>query len=110
MRQLVKRARDGDGEAFLALMEQYSGAMYKIARSILGNNEDAADAIQETILICFEKIAELRQPRYFKTWMTRILINECRKIIRQNSRIVCWRSFRMFRCGTRLWNMWNFRN
>ena len=43
MRQLVKRARDGDGEAFLALMEQYSGAMYKIARSILGNNEDAAD-------------------------------------------------------------------
>lgn len=86
MRQLVKRARDGDGEAFLALMEQYSGAMYKIARSILGNNEDAADAIQETILICFEKIAELRQPRYFKTWMTRILINECRKIIRQNSR------------------------
>ena len=47
-------------------MEQYSGAMYKIARSILGNNEDAADAIQETILICFEKIAELRQPRYLK--------------------------------------------
>ena len=97
-------------EAFLALMEQYSGAMYKIARSILGNNEDAADAIQETILICFEKIAELRQPRYFKTWMTRILINECRKIIGRTAGIVCWRSFRMFRCGTRLWNMWNSRN
>ena len=85
MKHLVNRAREGDAEEFILLMERYSGAMYKVARSILSNNEDAADAIQETILICYEKISELKHPRFFKTWMTRILINACRGILRQNS-------------------------
>lgn len=80
--QLVKRSIDGDAEAFLELMEENSLAMYKAARGILNNDEDAADAIQNTILICFEKINTLKKPEYFKTWMIRILINECNKIRR----------------------------
>lgn len=82
MTELVKRSVAGDADAFLELMEQHTLSMYKIARSIINNDEDAADAIQSTILICFEKIHTLKNPEYFKTWMTRILINECIKIMR----------------------------
>ena len=82
MIQLVKRSISGDADAFLELMEKNSLAMYKVARGILDNDEDAADAIQDTILTCFEKIHTLKNPEYFKTWMIRILINECNKIHR----------------------------
>lgn len=81
MIQLVKRAMKSDAGAFLELMECNSGAMYKVARSMLRNDDDVADAIQNTILICFEKLHTLQKPQYFKTWMTRILINECNKIL-----------------------------
>ena len=80
--QLVKRSISGDADAFLELMEKNSLAMYKVARGILNNDEDAADAMQDTILTCFEKIHTLKNPEYFKTWMIRILINECNKIHR----------------------------
>lgn len=82
MIQLVKRSISGDANAFLELMEKNSLAMYKVARGILDNDEDAADAMQDTILTCFEKIHTLKNPEYFKTWMIRILINECNKIHR----------------------------
>ena len=82
MKHLVKQSIAGDADAFLELMEKNTLAMYKVARGILGNDEDVADAIQDTILTCFEKIHTLKQPQYFKTWMIRILINECNKILR----------------------------
>ena len=69
MIQLVKRSISGDADAFLELMEKNSLAMYKVARGILDNDEDAADAMQDTILTCFEKIHTLKNPEYFKTWM-----------------------------------------
>lgn len=82
MKNLVKRAIKGDADAFIELMEQNSLNMYKAARAILNNDENVADAVQDTILTCFEKINTLKHPEYFKTWMTRILINECNKILR----------------------------
>lgn len=81
MHQLVKRAMALDADAFLELMEQNTGAMYKVARAILKNDDDVADAIQDTILTCFEKLSTLKKPEYFKTWMIRILINECNGIL-----------------------------
>lgn len=57
-------------------------SMYHIAKSILKNDEDCADAIQNAVLHAFEKLHTLRNERYFKTWLTRILINECNHIIR----------------------------
>ena len=89
MIQLVKRSISGDADAFLELMEKNSLAMYKVARGILDNDEDAADAIQDTILTCFEKIHTLKNPEYFKTWMIRILINKCKDILRLGRRMVC---------------------
>lgn len=87
MIQLVKRAMKSDTDAFLELMERNSLAMYKVARGILNNDEDAADAIQDTILTCFEKLRTLKKPEYFRTWMIRILINECNSIRRHYSNL-----------------------
>lgn len=86
MKQLVKRAMQQDTDAFLELMECNTQDMYKVAKAILKNEEDVADAMQETILVCFEKLDTLQYPKYFKTWMIRILINICNNMIRQNQR------------------------
>ena len=76
----VRRAKKHDPDAFTYLCEINKQGMYKVARSILHNDEDAADAIQETILKCWEKIETLKVNKYFKTWLTRILINNCYRI------------------------------
>lgn len=87
MKNLVEKAVRGDTDAFLELMEANSLAMYKVARGILRNDDDVADAIQDTILSCFEKIHTLQKPEYFKTWMIRILINECNQTLRHYQRV-----------------------
>lgn len=87
MIQLAEKAVRGDTDAFLELMEKNSLSMYKVARGILKNDNDVADAVQDTILTCFEKIHTLRQPEYFKTWMIRILINECKRILVHYQRV-----------------------
>ena len=84
MRYLVVKAQKKNEAAFVQLMEMNKQGMYKVAKSYLHHEEDVADAMQNTILICYEKLATLREPQYFKTWMIRILINNCKDILRKN--------------------------
>ena len=86
--RLVKRAKRKDADAFTELMESQMQNMYKVARSILSRDEDVADAISDTILVCWEKIDTLKKNRFFRTWMTRILINKCNDILRAGQRTV----------------------
>ena len=83
---LVKKAKGKDADAFSELTHFYETDMYKVAYAILLNDEDAADAIGDTILTCWEKLSSLRKEKYFKTWMTRILINHCYDIREWKSR------------------------
>ena len=62
--------------------------MYKVAKAILKNDDDVADAMQETILTCWEKIDSLKKEDYFKTWRIRILINQCNSIYRKRKKLV----------------------
>ena len=87
MYELIRKAARHDAEAFIELMEQNMDAMARTARAILHNEEDAADAVQDTILTCYEKLDTLRKPEYFKTWLIRILINHCYKTLKHNSHI-----------------------
>ncbi len=84
---LIKLAQQRNADAFTELMQAQMQEMYKTARAMLKNDEDVADAISETILICWEKMKQLKKPEFFKTWMTRILINECNNILRQRKRV-----------------------
>lgn len=85
---LLRKAKRGDSDAFCTLMDLQMQSMYKVARSYLKNDDDAADAIQDTILSCYENLPSLKQNRYFKTWLTRILINKCKDILRRQSLIL----------------------
>ena len=87
--QLVRRAKKRDADAFTELMQLYETDLYRTACAILPQDADIADAIQETILACWENIDTLQKNRYFKTWMIRILINKCRDILRAGNRMVC---------------------
>lgn len=75
--ELVKAAQNGDNSAFYELMCLCSKSLYKIAYSYLDNEQDALEAVQETTCRAYVKLKRLRQPQYFKTWVTKILINYC---------------------------------
>lgn len=83
MEKLIKEAKAGNPDAFTRLMKSQMQNMYKTAGAILINDEDIADAISETILACWENMHSLKEDRFFKTWMTRILVNKCNDIIRK---------------------------
>lgn len=79
MISLVERARRGEKEAFAQLFLAEKEYLYKTAFLHAGNEEDALDLVQECILQCMLSIKKLKHPEYFRTWMTRILINCARK-------------------------------
>ena len=86
LEHLVTKAQQGDGRAFVRLIEMNKQSMYKVARSYFTNDEDIADAIQDTIETCYRSISHLAEAQYFRTWLTRILINKCIDILRKNKR------------------------
>jgi len=57
--------------------------MYRVAKSILPNDADCEDAVSEALLKGYAKLYMLREESFFKTWLIRILINECYKIRRE---------------------------
>lgn len=80
-------AREGDKEAFVDLIRAVQQSLFVIARSIVKNDADCADALQETIAKAFTSVHTLKEPTHFKTWIIRILINECNRIIKKNKRV-----------------------
>ncbi|MES5952191.1 MULTISPECIES: RNA polymerase sigma factor [Bacillus] len=84
MELLIKRAQKGDEEAFIAAIDTLMPQMYKVAKARLKNEEDIGDAIQETILSAFTNLKKVKEPVYFKTWITKILMNKCNDIVRKN--------------------------
>ena len=86
MEELVEKAKNRIDGAFDELILLIEKEMYLIAKSRLKNDDDIADAIQETILICFKNIRKLKNNNFFKTWSIRILINECNKIYKKKKR------------------------
>lgn len=84
----VLLAKQGDKSAFERLIEHNNKSMYRIASSILKNHQDIEDAYQNTIIKCYNGLNSLKKEDYFKTWLIRILINECNKILKSRKRII----------------------
>lgn len=85
---LIEMAKNKDSEAFEQLMRPCIQKMYRIAYSILRNDEDAADAIQETTFLCWQKISQVRNEEFFETWLIRILINQCNNILKNRKKVI----------------------
>lgn len=67
--------------------------LYHVAKTLLKNDADCYDAIQEAIVKAFSKIHTLRSDALGKTWLIRILINECYSIMRREKRLVSLEDF-----------------
>ena len=62
--------------------------LYRIACALLRSETDRQDAMQETALKAWKNRASLREEQYFRTWISRIMVNECHNLHRKNSRYV----------------------
>ena len=65
------------------LIVSSTDSLYRISKSILRNETDCEDAVSEAIVKSFNKLDTLQHVSYAKTWLVRILINECYRIYRQ---------------------------
>ena len=75
-----------DKETFSRLVLAQQRQMYRIAVSYTASSADAEDAMQEALLRAWNRRDTLREPAYFSTWLNRILINECKTILRRRRR------------------------
>lgn len=75
-------------KVFVEGINQNRLSFYKTAKALLRNDDDIEDAIQDTLETAYKNLETLKEPKYFKTWITRILINKCYDILRKKSKIL----------------------
>lgn len=73
---LVAAARQGAAEAFTSLVNRYEGRIFRLARHITQNPEDAEDVLQETFLKAYEHLDQFQGNSKFYTWIVRIAVNQ----------------------------------
>lgn len=76
-----------DRETFAARVEAVKTRLYRTAYLYLGSEADALEAVDEAVYQALRSLRKLRQPEFFETWLTRILINECRRELRRRKRL-----------------------
>ena len=77
MRELVERARDGDREAFGALVQVISDRSYALAARILRDGDLAEDAMQGALITAWRHLPGLRDPDRFEAWVRKLVVHAC---------------------------------
>jgi len=83
---LLAELQAGDGAAFERCVRSYSGQLWRVARRILRNDEDAADALQDAFLSAFKRIKDFRGESQLGTWLHRIVVNAALGRLRRQQR------------------------
>lgn len=81
---LVDRVLTGEGRAFEALVRRHERRVFRVTLAVLGNIEDAEEAMQDTFIKAFRHLDQFRKESRFTTWLTRIAVNEA--IQKRNTR------------------------
>lgn len=81
--EYVQRYREGDTEAFEELYKLTSSRVYFVCLNMLGSEQDANDAMQDTYLTACKNIRQLNDPKRFSSWVERIAINRCKDILKK---------------------------
>ena len=80
---MLDRILTGDAKAFEELVHRHEQRVYRVAMSVIGNHEDAEEAMQQTFLKVHQHLGGFQRSSKFATWMTRIAINEALQIRRR---------------------------
>ena len=80
---LLDRILTGDAKAFEELVHRHEQRVYRVAMGVIGNHEDAEEAMQQTFLKVHQHLGGFQRSSKFATWMTRIAINEALQIRRR---------------------------
>jgi RNA polymerase sigma-70 factor, ECF subfamily len=83
---LLARLRVGDERAYEQLLSQYGGRLLAVARRMMGNEEDARDAVQEAMLSAFKALDRFDGKSKLSTWLHRIVVNACLMRMRAKGR------------------------
>ncbi len=78
MEELVEKAKN-DNDAFTQLILEIQNDLYSIAKMRVKSEEQIEDVLQETMLSAYLNLPKLKENKYFKTWIIKILINNCNK-------------------------------
>jgi RNA polymerase sigma-70 factor (ECF subfamily) len=76
-KDLLRRAKDGDIQAFEALIAEYQTVVFSVALRIFQNREDAADMAQEALIKAYKNISRFEGKSKFSTWLYKITYNVC---------------------------------
>ncbi len=82
-KEIVKKAIDGNVDAFCFLYGKYKSKLYSYAYYKLGNRSDAEDAVSDCVLSAFEQINKLKNPEAFSSWIFRILYCACTSAVKE---------------------------
>jgi len=82
---LILQAKQGDVEAYSAIVRRFQDTAVGYAYGILGNHDSAKDAAQEAFIEAYACLGELREPRAFSVWFRRIIFKQCDRITRRRS-------------------------
>jgi len=85
--ELVRRAIKQDEAAFERLILLHSEQLYRTAYVYVKNEQDALDVVQETVYKAFISIGQVKEPKYFVTWLTKILIRNCYRVLNQQTAV-----------------------
>ena len=85
---LVRKAKNGDKEAFMELVKPLEKKLYVIAKSKLDNEEDIKDIIQETLLSSYKNLNKLNDSEKFESWILIILLNNCNKYYKKKKHVI----------------------
>ncbi len=84
--ELIDLIKKGEKELYEQIMRKYNQKLYRIARSIVKNDADVEDILQETYLKAYESLAQFQNRSQFSTWIIRILINQANATLNKRKR------------------------
>ncbi|MEP7345719.1 MAG: RNA polymerase sigma factor [Gemmatimonadaceae bacterium] len=84
--EIARRVAAGDEDAFRLLMRRYNQTLYRTARSILRDDAEAEDAVQEAYLLAYKAMGKFRGDAKLSTWLVRIVVNEAVGRLRKHRR------------------------
>lgn len=85
--ELVHRAQRGDLPAYTTLIARHRVSLERYALHLLGQREDAEEALQDTLVRAYRSIGQCSQPERFRAWLARILVNRCRTAMARRASI-----------------------